>query len=463
MHENSAAAATSAELLDRLDRLEPGRPHQRLMLRAGLGYTFDSFDGALMGSALAALIVIWHIPSGTGGWLLSALFIGYLVGALAAGVLADRFGRRRLMMTALVIFCLFSALMATATSTTELFVWRALSGIGIGAETTLIAPYVSEFLPARYRGRFVARTVGFLSFGYILAGVTAPLVIAPDPETGWRIAALIAAAPVLLLLWWRRSLPESPRYLISQGRLEEAARVVERFEEASATAAEAPVTTNASTTSTPSPARRSTGLLAGLFAGGAARTTVVLWVLWFILTGVNYGFHSWLPAMLVAAKGFSITKSLLYGLVTAVAQVPGYYVAGLLIDRIERKWLLACYATGATLSALGVALADDPTVLLVSAAFLAAFTNGSAAIYYTYTAELYPTAVRTTGMGAASAVGRLGAIAAPVAIGYLYGSAGFTNVFLVLVGALAIAVSITIIFGQKTAGVSLEELEGTRA
>ena len=451
-------AADGQALLDRLDRLEPGRPHRKLMFQGGLGYTFDSFDGALMGYALSALIVIWHIPAGVAGWLLSSIFFGYLVGALLAGILADRFGRRRLMMFSLLVFCAFSLLMATSTGTAELFVWRALSGVGIGAESALIAPYISEFLPARHRGRFVARTVGFLAFGYILAGVIAPLVISPHPATGWRIAAVLAAAPVLLLLWWRKSLPESPRYLIARGRNAEAQAVIEEFERGAERTQESPV-------SAPSAAPRTQNAagLAALWRGKTARTTVVLWILWFIITGVNYGFASWLPAMLVAAKGFSITKSFLFGLVAALAQLPGYYVASILIDRIERKWLIAAYATGATLSALGVALASSPTALLVSAAFLAAFTNGAAAVYYAYTAELYPTAVRATGMGAASAVGRIGAIAAPVSIGYLYGSFGFTNVFLILVGALAVAVAVIVAFGENTAGRSLEQLEGTPA
>ncbi len=169
-----------------------------------------------MGYALSALIIIWHIPSEVGGWLLSSIFFGYLVGALVAGVLADRFGRRKLMMTSLLIFCACSLLMGTATSLPELFIWRALAGIGIGAETALIAPYISEFLPARVRGKFVTRTVGFLAFGYVLAGVVAPLVISPHPAVGWRIAAVLCALPVVLLLWWRRKLPESPRYLLAK-------------------------------------------------------------------------------------------------------------------------------------------------------------------------------------------------------------------------------------------------------
>ncbi|WP_157847596.1 MFS transporter [Streptomyces violens] len=468
--ETGRSTAAGQDLLVRLDRLEPGRPHRRLMFQGGLGYTFDSFDGALMGYALSAVIVVWGITAGTAGWLLSSLFFGYLVGALAAGMLADRFGRRQLMMCALLLFCVFSLLMATSSGTAELFVWRALSGVGIGAETTLIAPYISEFLPARHRGRFVARTVGFLALGYVLAGIVAPLVIAPHPETGWRFAAVLAAAPVLLLLWWRKSLPESPRYLIAQGRIAEATQVVEKIErEAGANGQDALRTdedapTLAAAAPAVAPAKQGVARqLAALWQGRTARTTLVLWVLWFILTGVNYGFTSWMPAMLVAAKGFTITKSFVFALVTALAQIPGYYVASALIERMERKWLIAAYATGATLAALGVALAEGQAALLVSSAFLAAFTNGSAAVYYAYTAELYPTAIRTTGMGAASAVGRIGAIVAPITIGYLYQSVGFTNVFLALVGSLAVAVAVIVAFGEKTAGRSLEQLEGVTA
>ncbi|GGU27474.1 MFS transporter [Nocardioides albus] len=452
------ARSDGTELLTRLDRLKPGRPHRKLMFMGGLGYTFDSFDGALMGYALATLIVIWQIPAGTGGWLLSCIFIGYLVGALLSGILADRIGRKKLLVTALLIFCACSVMMGTAQTVTELFIWRTLAGIGIGAETTLIAPYISEFLPAKYRGRFVARTVGFLSFGYVLAGVVAPLLISPNPEAGWRIAAFICALPVLLLLWWRRSMPESPRFLLAKGRTAEAEAIVTEIERDSEIDPDAsPATGTERAAGTPTTSVGVGAQLGALFAGPMLRTTLILWTLWFILTGVNYGFSAWMPALLVAAKGFTITKSLWFAAATAISQVPGYYIAAWLIDKMERKWLIAVYATGATCSALTVALTDSQVVLLVGVCFLAAFVNGSAAVYYTYTAELYPTAIRATGMGAASAIGRLGAISAPVAIGYLYEGLGFTNVLLILVACLACAVFIVVVFGEKTAGRVLQE------
>lgn len=453
--------AANEEILARLDRLKPGRPHRKLMFMGGLGYTFDSFDGALMGYALSALIVIWHIPKDTAGWLLSSIFFGYLVGALVAGVLADRFGRRRLMLTALLVFCACSLLMGTSSSVTELFIWRVLAGVGIGAETTLIAPYISEFLPAKARGRFVARTVGFLAFGYILAGIAAPLIISPNPEVGWRIAAVVCALPCLLLLWWRRSMPESPRYLMARGRVAEATAVIDDIERNSEIDPDATVTPRAQISSGPEEKTTPLGAMATLgklWAGPMARTTLVLWTLWFVLTGVNYGFSTWLPTLLVTEKGFSITKSFVFALVTAIAQVPGYYIAGWLIDKMERNWLIAIYALGATGSALLVSMSTTEGMLLVGASLLAAFINGSSAVYYTYTAELYPTAIRTTGMGAASAIGRVGGIGAPIAIGYL-SSAGlsFANIFLVLVVLLAVAIVVVVTLGPRTSGRVLAE------
>ncbi|TSD45655.1 MFS transporter [Rhodococcus sp. KBS0724] len=454
------AVSNEDDLLLRLDRLKPGRPHRKLMLMGGLGYTFDSFDGALMTYALSALIVVWHIPKSTAGWLLSSIFVGYLIGALLAGVLADRFGRRRMMLTALLVFCFCSLLIGTSTTVPELFVWRILAGIGLGAEATLIAPYISEFLPARVRGRFVARTISFLALGYILAGILAPVVIAPHPETGWRIAAVIAALPVVLLLWWRRSMPESPRYLLSRGRIAEATAIIEDFERKCEVDPEALTETAQTQTSAPTRSNASAGgmfaPLTKLWAGPMARTTLMLWLLWFALTGAHYGFSTWLPTLLVTDKGFTITKSFLFTLVVGIAQIPGYYVAQLLIDRLERKWLIAGYVLGATGSALLVALSDSEAMLLVGAALLAAFLNGVAAVYYTYTAELYPTSIRVTGMGAASAVGRIGAIGTPIVIGYLSAAGvSFAQIFLGLVALLATAIAVVVVLGQKTSGRAL--------
>jgi len=460
----------AAALLTRLDQLPLTKEHRRVRRLGGLGYLFDTFDGTLMGYAMAAVIALWAIEESTAGWLLSAIFFGYLIGSLASGVLADRFGRRRLMMAALLIFTVFSVLMATSQSPTELFIWRMLSGIGLGAESVLVVPYLSELVPARYRASFLGRTVAFFGYGGVLAGIVALLVIGPNAHTwwGWRIAGVIAVVPIVLLLIMRRSLPESPRFLISQGRMTEAEQIVERFErsagvDSAQAAAQATAQAEAQALPDASPvaaSRLSLGAqLRAVFAPGLRRRTLVIWLLWFSLTGVNYGFASWMVNMLIIAKGFTVSNSFLFAFTASGAQIPGYLLAAWLVNKFEKKWVIASFAAAAALSAIGVAMAEDVVVLLIASALLAAFINGSAAAYYGYTAELYPTAIRTTGVGFASAAGRVGAILAPITIGYVFAAAGFATVFLGLTALLLFAVTITVIFGERTNGLSLENIE----
>lgn len=457
----------SRDLLNRLDSLPLGKPHYRIRRLGGFGYLFDTFDGTLMGYAMAAVIALWSIDEGTAGILLASVFVGYLVGALGAGVLADRFGRRKLMMIALAAFSIFSLLMATAQSPTELFIWRALAGIGLGAESVLVTPYLSEFVPPKHRSTFIGRTVAYFSYGSVLAALVALLVIGPNADTwwGWRVAGLIAVLPIGVLLLLRRDLPESPRFLLARGRIAEAEEVVLSFEKAAGVTPAPPLsgqlTGEATGTITQvNPAGGIGSQIKMLFAKGMVRRTLTIWLLWFTLTGVNYGFTSWMVNLLISAKGFSVGGSFAFALVTSSAQIPGYLFAAWLAGKFEKKWVVAAYAAGACISALGVALAPNTGLLLLSAALLASFINGAAAAYYPYTAELYPTSARTTGVGFASAVGRIGAIASPIAIGFVFAAYGFEVVFLGLVGVLAIAVILILAFGERTGGKSLEEIEG---
>lgn len=458
------------ELLARLDRLPLGKPHRRLILQGGMGYMFESFDGVLLGYAAAAVVSLWGLDSGTAGWVLASVFIGFFVGSILAGVLADRIGRRRVLMYALLVYVVFTILAAVSSGPGELIAWRILGGIGIGAEATTIVPYVSEFLPKHKRGRSIGSTMMFLGAGNLLAAATAVLVISPHPATGWRIACVIGVLPVLLLLWWRRSMSESPRFLISRGRYTEAARIVERFErEAAASGGPVDAVPTEGTTAddagpteynrnTPGPLRR----FASLWRNGMGRHTAVVCLLWFTFQAAHYGYMTWLPNLLVM-KGFSIANSFVFSMIGAVAQLPGYYTAGAISERLDRKWSIVVFMLGSVICALGLGTAGGDVAILCFIIALAFFANGVSAPIYTYTAEIYPTSSRATGMGLASAVARLGAIAAPVSIGYLYAGIGFTGVFTVLSGLLLLGALALAVFGTRTARHSLEELHTRQA
>src|SRR5690349_13126779 len=155
----------------RLERLPFSAFHRRLLLMGGLGYCFDAMDSAVIAFVLPVAMTQWSLTSVDAGVLSSATFIGYFFGAFAAGTAGDLIGRRRIMMWALVIYCVASFVSAFVSSATPFFWLRVLAGVGTGAESVIVAPFLSEFVPKTYRGRFIGALAGFFSFGFFGAAV----------------------------------------------------------------------------------------------------------------------------------------------------------------------------------------------------------------------------------------------------------------------------------------------------
>jgi putative MFS transporter len=214
----------------RLDRLPLSRPHFALLLIGGLGYTFDGMDGAVVAFLLPSVQEVWGLTNGQLGLVGSAAPFGFFFGAILSGWLGDRFGRKKVMLWALAFYTLMSVVAAVAPSFEIFVVARIFAGLGAGAESVIIAPFISEFIPPKRRGWFIGTLAGFFSFGFVFAALIGRFIV-PLGDDGWRWAQVVTAVPILLLLWWRRSLPESPRYLLSQGRVAEAESVVARLEE----------------------------------------------------------------------------------------------------------------------------------------------------------------------------------------------------------------------------------------
>ena len=188
-----------------------------------------------------------------------------------------------------------------------------------------------------------------------------------------------------------------------------------------------------------------------------ARSTAMVWVLWFALTFAYYGFFTWIPSLLVRL-GFDVTKSFDYSLIIYLAQVPGYYSAAFISEKIDRKWTITVYLAGGAVAAFLLANARDGTSITATGALLSFFMNGTYAAVYSYTPEVYPTAFRTTGTGIASAVGRIGGIAAPLVIGFTFGIIGFGGVFSLTTAVLAAAALAVLVVGVSTAGKTLEQI-----
>ena len=445
-------------LLDRLERIPVGRPHRRLQFQGGLGYVFDRMDSGVVAFLLPVVAGLWSLSSGQVGLLGSSTYFGYFFGALVAGQVADRFGRKIVMLGALGVYCFFTLIAATSVHWIEFFFVRALAGFGTGAESAIIAPFLAEFVPSDKRGRYVGIISGFFSFGFVAAALLGKFIV-PLPG-GWRWVQVITAVPIVIILLWRRSIPESPRYLIRMGRLDEAAAVVTRLESESGVppAQGSAGTTGGSQDRVLVDRRLSiTASLAELFRQGRSRRTVVAWIVWLTQTFAYYGFITWIPALLVD-RGLNISKSFTFTLVIYIMMVPGYFTAAYLNDIVDRKWVIAGYSIGGGLSALGMALADNNTEVLIAGMALSLFLNGVYAGLYSYTPEIFPTRIRATGVATTSAIARLGAIAAPIVIGSAYGGLGFDGVFALMVIVLALGIAAILIFGISTAGRSLEDI-----
>lgn len=450
----------------RIERMPFSSFHRKLLLMGGLGYTFDAMDAAVLAFLLPVLRKEWALTSVQTGVLGSGTFIGYFLGAMLAGILGDLIGRKRVMMYALVIYCIASLASAVAHDWPFFLATRIVAGLGTGAESAIVAPFLSEFVARRYRGAFTGSLAGFFSFGFVAAALLGYLVIPLSPNA-WRWVMVITAMPIVMLLWWRRALPESPRWLVARGRHDEAEAIVARAE-AELTAAGVkleplPETDPAADPVVPVAAQRASALanVKALWSRKLARITAMTWLMWLSITFSYYAFFTWIPSLLVQ-NGMTITRSFSYSLVIYIAQIPGYFSGAWLNEKIGRQVTIASYMVLGGISALGLALTRSDAGIMASGVLLSFFMNGTYAGVYAYTPEVFPTDVRATGAGMASSIGRLGAIAAPILVGYVYPILGFGGVFgattfVLVIGALAV-----VLMGVPTRGRSLEDIAATQ-
>ena len=206
-----------SDIAARIERIPFNSFHLQLLLIGGLGYTFDGLDSAVVAFVLPVLRTSWSLTSIEVGFLGSSTYVGFFFGALFAGLIGDAIGRKAVMMWALLIYCVASVASAFTNHWPTFLGCRIIAGVGTGAESAIIAPFLTEFVAGRYRGRFTGSLAGFFSFGFVGAALLGYFIVPVHPEA-WRWVLVLTAVPIVMLLWWRRALPESPRWLTSMGR-----------------------------------------------------------------------------------------------------------------------------------------------------------------------------------------------------------------------------------------------------
>ena len=404
----TAGAQTVQEAVDQIGF---GRFQKRLLGVCGVTWAADAAEVLLLGFALPAIIAEFGISTAQGGLIATATFAGMLVGAWFWGTISDYVGRRAGFQLTVLIFALFGLLSAFSPSWEWLLVLRFITGFGLGGALPLDFSLYAEFLPTKNRGRNLVILESFWALGTVVAAGLAWVLV---PNFGWRPLLASSAVAAALVLWIRRKIPESPRYLAISGKADEAREIIAGIaRENGQPAPEQDLVAGE---------RQSGTTVARLWAPGLRQMTLMLWVTWFCISLAYYGIFTWLPQAFVQ-QGFSSLQTYQNTFLLALAQVPGYFSAAYLVERLGRRNTLGLYLLASGVFTFLFAIVTGFGGLLASAMLMSFFALGAWAALYAWTPESYPTEIRTTGMGWASGMARVAGVITPTLGGILFGFA----------------------------------------
>lgn len=457
----TSAAATAgwrAAVGGRLERLPMTSYQRRLFAIIATAWFFDSMDLGVMTFVLGSIKAEFGLSAVQTGLLASSSFVGMFLGAATAGMFADKFGRKPVFQLSMIFWGVGSLMCGLSQTVNELMGYRVLLGFGMGMEFPIGLAMVSEIVPARSRGRYVAILEGFWPLGFIAAGITAYCLM---PIIGWRGIFVALAVPAVFVFVVRRSIPESPRWLEDAGRHEEADKVMSGIEHkvlrASGMKSLPPVGPGAA----PEPSIRRGAAFGELWKGVYAKRTAMLWALWLFALLGYYGLTTWLGALLQQA-GYEVTKSVLYTVYISLAGIPGFIFSAWLLEKWGRKptCILMLVGSAAAAYLYGQSAANHaPLAQLITAGLcMQFFMFGMWSVLYAYTPELYPTRSRATGAGFASSVGRIGSLVGPYIVGVVLPITGQAGIFTLGAACFVAAALVVLLFGIETKGQSLEQL-----
>ena len=456
----SGAAGRGQALLERMDRL-PGWPLPRLdLVVLGVAYFFVFFDITDIGFAMPAIVTQFHLSDNDVKFVAIAIgLIGYIAGSLLIGALADRRGRRLAFLTSLLVSGLGSLGTAFATGLTSLSIWRFLTGMGVGAALNLASTYVGELSPASQRGRI---SVTMFMIGIIGQAITpfVALALVPNFEIGWRILFVIGALIGLAGVLFGMRLPESPRWLIQRGRLEQAETLVAtmeaRFDPKDLTEGASPASAGPAETLLVSDDEHPVSAMHELMHGQYGRTVLAMVTMWFLWYIGNYGFLGD-AATLFTAHGMGIASSILYLAVGAIGYPVGAAIMIVTADKIERRYLIFAATVVWLVGLLLIGTLANPAIV-TTGSFMASLALGSyLQVAYTFTAERFPTRLRARGFALADGGGHLGGAVGALLLPTLVTGTTFFIGF-AAIGITGLLAGLIALSGPRTSGRSLENV-----
>ena len=422
---------------DALDGARVNSFHLMIMFWCSLLMIFDGYDLVIYGSVLPDLMADWHLPAVTAGLIGSAALFGMMIGALTLGSLSDKFGRRIVILTCLVVFSVSALINGFCTTSTEFVLCRFFTGVGLGGMVPNIVALVTEMSPKRKRNVMVTMMLSCFSVGGVIAALTGKII---TPHFGWRANFYVAGLPLLAFPILYRWLPESLSFLVLNNRLQEARKVLRKLApDFKGTAESLAIAMRAEMTG------GNRARAPQLFTDGRALNTLLIWVSFGMCMLMVYGLNTWLPKLMIA-NGYSIGSSLSFLITLNAGAILGGLVSGLLADKFGGKPTLVLFFAVAAVSIGLLGFRQNAIVLNILLLLAGATTIGTLCIVHAFAAQFYPPHIRSTGVGWAAAAGRFGAVAGPALGGFLV-SAGLpvaVNFMIFAVPGVIAAIAVTL-------------------
>jgi len=436
----------------RLDRLPISSFHYRIFWLIGAGMFFDGYDLYVGASVLGSTVqtkfaVLSQVPQ-----FISWTFVGMTAGAVIAGFLGDKYGRRFTYQFNLMVFGLASFAAAAAPTMDWLIAARFVMGLGLGAEIVVGYSTMTEFVSPGSRGRWMSFMAFIVVAGFPATSIISAIIV---PEFGWRPMFALAGVGALIVWYLRKKLPESPRWLEANGRTAEAEALMQEIEREASGGKRLPP---------PAPAAPVVEYSFGsLFSGPLLTRMVVGCVVLITINTLIFGFVNWLPTFF-GQQGIGITKSLVYTMVLAGGSLVGCAIGAWSADWFGRKPTII----GASLLSIAAGWAYpymvDPTMLLcVGFVLIVGIYILTAVLYGVYTTELFPTEVRLRANGLCNMLGRGATVVSPFIVLALFKDYGVKGVIALMIGLLVVQIIVVAIWGIETNKRGLEELEGSDA
>ncbi|MBV9735035.1 MAG: MFS transporter [Acidisphaera sp.] len=445
-----------SEISARLERLPITSLHRAAIAALAFAYFFELGDLNTFAYAAPGVIRAWHIPVSAVALITSTSFGGMFIGGTLGGRIADLVGRKRGFIYTILIYTFFSLLNALSWDVFSLAVFRFLTGVGLSGMTVIANSYVSEFFPARARGKYMGLIVTIGLLGIPATAWVARLLV-PMADWGWRLVFVWGGCGIFALLLAAR-MPDSPRWYEHRGRQREAEEILARLERA-ATTEVGPLAAPAAPVAARPAQPVTNGSYGQMFQGVFLGRTVMLILVWIFQTLGFYGFVAWVPTLLMK-QGMSLVESLQYSSLIAICNPIGALIASRLVERFERKWFITVDAVLIATFGLLYGLTFTPVLIVLFGALVVMTIQAMAVALYVYTPELFPTEVRSSGMGLAYGCGRLANVLGPFTVGALFVAAGYLSVFAYIAACWLVVAFVVGVFGPRTTGRSLEALAG---